>query len=75
MIDFEKNELLNHAGKPEYGHTDHKKPAQGCSGELIAEDEANQCHKHKQINEPEISNLNNGFVGNIHFCQLIFPVK
>lgn len=75
MIDFEENKLLNHAGKPKNGHTNHKKPAQGCSGKILAKDEANQSHKNKQINEPEISNLNDGFVGDIQFSQFIFPVK
>ena len=75
MIDFEENELFNHAGEPKNRHADHEKAAERGSSQFFWKKKTNEGYENEQVDQPEISDLNNGFVSNIHFSQFIFPVK
>ena len=75
VIDFQKNELLNHAGEPKNGHAYHEKTAERCGSQFCRKKKTYEGYENKQVNQPEISDLDNGFVGDIQFSQFIFPVK
>ena len=75
MIDFQKNELLNHAGEPKNGHADHEKAAERGGCQFIWKKKTKEGHENKKIDQPEIGDLNDGFIRHVEFGQFIFPVK
>jgi hypothetical protein len=74
MIDFQKNELLNHAGEPKTDMPIMKSGRDGVDVNSFGKRKQRRPRKQK-IDQPEIGDLNDGFIRHVEFGQFIFPVK